>query len=76
VRFEVWRENWPIVELFLAMSTQWLWTGGMEPRRCGLNYAALPFVYEGLRVPRQRRAELFQGLQVMEVAALEALHAN
>jgi hypothetical protein len=66
MQFEVWQENWLIVEVFLAMSRQWIWTGGMEPQRAGLNLAALPVVYEGL--------EVFQGLRVMESAALATMH--
>jgi hypothetical protein len=56
------------------MSTQWLWTGGMEPHRAGLNLCALPVVYEGLQVPRKKRSEVFQGLKVMESAALDVLN--
>lgn len=47
----------------------------MEPHRAGLNLCALPVVYEGLSVPRKKRAEVFQGLKVMEDAALEVMHS-
>jgi hypothetical protein len=60
--------------VFLAMSTQWIWTGGMEPRRAGFNLCALPVVYEGLSVPLEQRPEVFQGLKVMEGAALNILN--
>lgn len=70
----MWSENWPILEVFLAMSTQWIWTGGMEPNRTGLNLCALPVVYEGLEIPAEKRPEVFQGLKVMEAAALDAMH--
>ena len=73
--FEVWRENWPILEVFLAMGTQWLWTGGMEPRRAGLNLVALPVVYEGLQVAPDQRPEVFQGIQVMEAEALKIMNS-
>jgi hypothetical protein len=69
----VWPENWPIVEVFLAMDSQWRWTGGMQSFRAGLDFAALAVVYEGLQVPRKRRPEVFQGLKVMERAVLDAL---
>jgi len=72
--FEVMPENWLILEVFLAMSTQWVWTGGMDPRRAGLNLVALPVVYEGLQVSRKKRPEVFRGLKVMEAAALEVMH--
>lgn len=74
MHFEVWRENWLIVEVFLAMEGQWVWTGGMESRRAGLNFSALPVVYEGLEVKRKRRPEVFQGVRVMERAALDILN--
>jgi hypothetical protein len=74
VQFEVWRDNWLILEVFLAMSTQWVWTGGMEPHRAGLNLCALPVVYEGLQISRKKRPEVFQGLKVMEGAALDVLN--
>jgi hypothetical protein len=45
----------------------------MESRRAGFDYAALPVVYEGLQVPKKRRAEVFQGLKVMESSALDVL---
>jgi hypothetical protein len=73
--FEVWPENWLIVEVFLAMSDQWIWTGGMESRRAGLNLCALPVVYEGLTIRRKQRPEVFQGLKLMVSAALEVMHS-
>jgi hypothetical protein len=57
------------------MSTQWRWTGGMESRRCGFDLAVLPVVYEGLEVGQGKRAEVFQGLQVMENAALSEINS-
>ena len=74
MQFEVWPENWLIVEVFQAMDTQWRWTGGMQSVQAGLDFGMLPVVYEGLQVPRKRRAEVFQGLKVMERAALEVMH--
>jgi hypothetical protein len=72
--FEVWPENWQIVEVFLAMSDQWRWTGGMEPRRAGLDLTALPVVYEGLGVHRKQRPEVFRGLKLMAATALEVMN--
>jgi hypothetical protein len=60
--------------LFLAMATQWRWAGSMEAKRCGLDYAALPAVYEGLGIAPKRRRELFTALRMMEVSALDAMH--
>jgi hypothetical protein len=57
------------------MDTQWRWTGGMQSCQAGLDFNALPVAYEGLQVPRKRRAEVFQGLKVMERAVLKELRA-
>jgi hypothetical protein len=63
---EIWPENWPAVEVFSAMLTQWrIGMGGPT----GLDYAALPAVMDLLEV--ERRTECFAGLQVMESEALE-----
>jgi hypothetical protein len=74
MQFEVWPENWLIVEVFRDMDTQWRWTGGMQSFQAGLDFNALPVVYEGLQVPRKLRHEVYQGLKVMERAALVVMH--
>lgn len=71
--FEVWPENWLTLRVFLAMATQWTWTGGMESRRAGLNYASLPVVCDALGVGPEGRTDVFEGLRTMEVAALDVL---
>lgn len=60
---EVWAENWPAVQVFMAMQTQLVCSfAGVE----GLNYAVLPLVERRLRLsPRQAR-DAFWGVQVME----------
>jgi hypothetical protein len=71
--FEVLPENWLTLRVFLAMVTQWIWTGGMESRRAGLNYLALPIVYDALGVSTEDRPDVFEGLRVMEIEALDVL---
>jgi hypothetical protein len=71
--FEVWPENWPIVQAFLALSTQWN-RAGMDGARCGLKYEAFPTVYEGLGIKKKKRPEVFRGLQTMEHAALQEMN--
>jgi hypothetical protein len=61
--------------VFQAIDSQWRWTGGMQSYQAGLDFNVLPTVYEGLQVPRKRRPEVFQGLKVMERAALQVMHA-
>jgi hypothetical protein len=73
--FEVWPENWLIVEVFLFMERQWRWTGGMQSYQAGLDFNALPVACEALQVPRKRRAEVMQGIKVMEGAALQVIYA-
>lgn len=62
--FGVWAENWPAVEAFLFVCTQWrtisgamgkvYWQGldysGVAAGLAGIGYASSPKVWEGLRV--------------------------
>lgn len=67
---EVYPDNWPVVRLFADMSTQW--RVGMSGL-VGLDYAALPVVMDLRGVAAADRGEVFDGLRVMESAALEEL---
>lgn len=70
---ELWEENVPTVQLFDDMSTQWhMGPGG----RAGLRYEALPFLMRLRGIAPAERSEIFNGLQVMERAALEAIHGD
>jgi hypothetical protein len=64
----VWPENWPVLQLFLALQTQWRFTpmGALQ----GLRYDAAEQVMRLRKVRKPRR--LFGQLQEMEQAALEA----
>lgn len=70
---QVWPENWPAVQVFAALQTQWA-VAGMGNTVIGLRYEALPTVFDLLRVKRRQRPELFDALRVMESAALEVLN--
>lgn len=70
----VWPENWPAVELFAALQTQW--TVAPSGRLVGLRYESLPVVCRALRIRRRKQRRLFCDLQVMESAVLEALGAD
>lgn len=66
--FAVWPENWDVVQAFMAVQTQWRYVG---TRPVGLDYTA---VDAALRLRRtQNRAEIFDGLRVMEYAVLDEL---
>lgn len=69
---EVWPELAPAVEAFLAVSTQWRTTAGMSGLIViGLDYVGARF---GLRAAGIRvTPELWADLQVMEIAARDAL---
>lgn len=67
----VWPDNQQAVMVMLAMRTQWrIGTAG----RTGLDYAALAEVWQRLKVPEEQRDAVFLDLQVIEDAALEAMH--
>ena len=83
--FDVWPENWPAVELFLDVSTQWRCvampegTAGMVSAiwsrivRTGLDYTAVRATLGMRRVPARQHGELLDDLQAMEYAALDEM---
>ena len=67
--FEVWEENWEIVEMFLRMQTQWRMSmSGVV----GLDYAPLDWLCRLYSV--KDPVNLFEGLQVMEHTALSCFN--
>jgi hypothetical protein len=67
--FEVWPENWPAVEMFMRVQTQWRTAmSGIV----GLDYTALAWLLTLYEVKDQR--SLLEELQVMEAAALGLLN--
>ncbi|MFM0736813.1 DUF1799 domain-containing protein [Paraburkholderia xenovorans] len=76
--FDVYPENWPAVQVFLALSTQWRAVGisTMTKARIvhtGLDYAVIEPVFRMMGIKPKRRVAIFQKLRVMEEAALDAL---
>lgn len=67
----VWPENWPVVNLFIRLETQWRKDPG--GRLQGLRYEAAETVMRLGGFKRKRR--LFLQLQEMENEALRALEA-
>lgn len=65
--FEVWPDNLPAVETFIALSTQWR-TGALGVT--GLDYGVLPAVLRIRAIPEPDWADLFDHLQVIESEAL------
>jgi hypothetical protein len=69
--FEVWEENWPVVEMFLRVQTQWRTTmNGV----LGLDYGALVWLFMMYEVKDQRT--LLEDLQVMEAAAMVTINSR
>ena len=67
--FPVWDDNWQVVDLFLKLQTQWVVTmGGVV----GLNYGSVDFCLKIYGIEDKR--EIFEGLRVMEMAALQILN--
>ena len=69
--FEVWEENWPVLEMFLRCQTQWRTTmGGV----LGLDYVAVAWLLKLYEVEDPRA--LLEDLQVMEAAAMMTLNSR
>ncbi len=67
--YEVWLENWDVVEMFLRVQTQWRTTlGGV----IGLDYGVVLQMASLCRTPDP--LQLLEGLYVMEVHARELLN--
>ena len=67
--FEVWKENWPALELFLKVQTQWRSSiGGLT----GLCYADVISVGRLLKTPNL--PEVFEDLQVLEMAVIRLMN--
>ena len=69
--FEVWEENWPVVEMFLRCQTQWRTTmSGV----LGLDYGAVAWLFMMYEVKDQRA--LLEDLQVMEGAVMVSINSR
>lgn len=66
----VWPCNWPVLQLFLRLQTQWSKAPNGRPE--GLNYPAVQARMWGLNVGEAERTRLWDELDDMEHAVLEA----
>jgi hypothetical protein len=67
---EIWPDNLPAVNVFIAMQTQWrVGMGGAT----GLDYGVLPSVMRLTGIPRREHQEVFQSIRILEDAALEQM---
>ena len=67
--FEVWEENWQVLEIFLKVQTQW--RVGMSGL-IGLDYGAVAWVLKLVAAEDQHLA-LLEDLQIMERAVLSII---
>lgn len=70
--FEIWPENWDIATTFLRLERRWI-LAPMGGYRC-LDDAAMLSQFEIFQVSRKNRSAIYEGLMVMESAALEVLN--
>ena len=69
--FEVWEENWPVIEMFMRVQTQWRTTmNGV----LGLDYGAVAWMFMMYEVQDQRA--LLEDLQIMEAAAMLTINSR
>lgn len=68
---DVWPENWPAVQVFEAMQTQWRFNpmGGIS----GLEYASLPVVIRLLGFNARSYHEIFPAIRIMEMEAMNLI---
>lgn len=68
---EVWPENWPAVDLFISMGTQWrIGMGGAT----GMDYGALYPQLDRLTDTPEQYDDLFSDIRWMERAALATMN--
>ena len=75
---QVYPENWPAVEVFLALATQWRVVAlstlaSARLVQTGLDYTAVESVMRLFGIRPKRRAAIFRKVRAMESAALDVL---
>lgn len=66
--FEVFEDNWPTIEMWLRLQTQWRTSfGGL----IGLDYVAARFLFEIYEI--EDRKSMMDGIIIMERAALKII---
>lgn len=67
--FEVWEENWPVLQMFLRIQTQW----NVHPMGgyVGMNYQSAEFAFKIYNVKNRR--EMLEGLQTIEFEVLKVV---
>lgn len=73
----MWPENQLAARVFLQLETQWHYQATMSALiRQGLRYEALAATLSMMQIEGARHAEVFEGVRLMEAAALAVFHAE
>jgi hypothetical protein len=67
---EVWPDNWPSVQLFAELGTQWAY-GPAGPTKLPAHDVLATMELKG--IPRSERQQLYRDIQVMEAEALTVM---
>lgn len=70
---EVWPENWPAVDLFVRVGTQWrVGMGGAS----GLDYNVVWRMIDRLRLGAEQEDDLFEDIRHLESESLKAMRTE
>lgn len=70
---EVWPENWPAVELFIRVGTQWrVGMGGAS----GLDYSVVWKMIERMGLDKDDEDALFEDVRVLELESLRTMRTE
>lgn len=67
---EIWPDNWPVVEAFVALETQWRYHPTLGTH-AGLIWSSVDWLVRDLRIKPKRQARA--DLRLMEMAALDEM---
>lgn len=70
---EIWPENWPAVQLFCVLLTQWRFSPAGPS---GLDYGPVPFAMRMHGIPLADQPDAFWALRVMEAETLRLMHKD
>lgn len=75
---DVWPENWPIWDAWIGLENRWrvVVAANGEVNRQGLDAAQIESTLRLMGMKRKERERVYQGLLVMEDAALAAIYGN
>lgn len=68
---EAFPENWPVIQLFMSLCTQW--NVGMQGRT-GLNHLVVLARIDRMKLSDEEANQMFDDIFVMELAALEEMN--